>query len=147
ANWDVSFLVGLLVLAGAVLGRALDGKSADWLVASASPPAPGGESSGELTGPIPVAIPTMKGVLILSVCALFCLVNPFTYEAYGAAIRPFVQIFQDSGDILTQEQLSFFGKAVRDQFPSDWVLLAAYYLIVVSLGLGSFVLNLTRFSW
>jgi tetratricopeptide (TPR) repeat protein len=42
--------------------------------------------------------------------------------------------------------MSFFGKQIQKQFGPGWYSYPAYYLIVVALGLGSFLLNERRFA-
>ena len=43
--------------------------------------------------------------------------------------------------------LSFFGPWIRTNLGPDWYLLPAFFIIVVLIGLGSFFLNIQRFSW
>src|SRR5262249_41941866 len=76
-----------------------------------------------------------------------CLVNPWTYQVYRAALAPFFHLIQPAGDIWTTDQLSFFGSGIQELFPTVWYLLPVHYLIVVAVGLGSFLLNAGRFSW
>src|SRR5262249_51965492 len=41
-------------------------------------------------------------------------------------------------------------RSIRDQLGADayrWTLLVAFYLIIIAVGLGSFLLNAARFSW
>jgi tetratricopeptide (TPR) repeat protein len=149
ANVDVSFLVGLIVLATAVVGRWLDGGNANWLVASSH--AAAGEAAIETAGepsqrpsqPVAVA----HAFMILGLCVAACLVNPWTYRAYLAALKPFILLFQPSHGVQFPELYSFFGAAMRDRYRSEWYLLAGPYLLVVGLGIGSFWLNASRFSW
>ena len=152
ANCDVSFLTGLVVLAAAVIGRALDGQSADWLVAAPPKAAGSAETNGEPAGAGPRPAPAATGFLVLGVCAAVCLVNPWTYRAYLAAVSPFLRLFQPATDFLAIDELSFFGSGIREQridgqILTEWYLLPAYYFILVFLGLASFLLNAARFSW
>ena len=63
-------------------------------------------------------------------------------------MEPLFSLFRPSGGVLTLDQLSYFGSTIRqpDQAGAQWVYLAAYYMIVVGLGLASFLLNRRRFS-
>ncbi len=81
----------------------------------------------------------MLPLAIAVACALLCLVNPSTWHAYDIAASPFYRLFQSS----------FFSPSLQKQptLGENWYLLPAYYLAVVALGLGSFVLNVRRFSW
>ena len=42
---------------------------------------------------------------------------------------------------------SFFNPGLEKKYGDDWYLLPTYYLVIVVLGLGSFLLNVRRFSW
>jgi tetratricopeptide (TPR) repeat protein len=147
ANWDVSFWVGLLVLAAAALGRWLDGGSAAYLVAADRTDRRDAQSDNRESPEAIRPVSAATGFIVLALCAAVCLVNPSTYETYLTALRPFAQLFQDTGDIRTADQRSFFGSLLREQFPLDWYLLTAYYLIVVGVGLASFLVNSNRFAW
>ena len=132
-NLDDSFLIGLILLAASVLGL-LDRPASD-------PPA----------GKNPLAAPRLslgRGLAILAACAAACLVNPSLHHVYGAASAPLLTVFRPKTDVLTLDQLSFFGKEIQDakQAGSTWHYLLAYYLIVVGFGLGSFLMNLRRFA-
>src|SRR5579883_1588641 len=154
ANCDVSFLSGLVVLAAAVIGRALDGQSADWLVIP--PPtataADSKETPGEPGGTGPRPASTATGLMVLGLCAAAGLANPWTYRAYMAAVDPFLRLFHPATDFVAIDELSFFGSAIRErpingQILTEWYLLPAYFFILVFLGLASFLLNAARFSW
>lgn len=125
ANVDESFVIGLLVLAAAAVGEA-------W-------PSRGGK--GDPAGGI--GLPTALGVL--AACALACLANPSTFRVYRAAFEPFLALFRPATDVVTIDQLSYFGPGLRKSSGEGVRALQAYYLILVALGLGSFVLNRRRF--
>ncbi len=148
ANWDVSFLTGLVVLAATVIGRWLDGSQATWLVshaAGSSTPKGEGEEKAEETAVAETQPPSVKtGFVILGLCAVACLVNPWTYRAYVEAVRPFVQIFHPTEGFQLLSLRSFFGSGMLGD---DGYLLPVFFLILVVLGIGSFWLNLARFSW
>ena len=145
-NWDASFLTGLVVLAAAAAGRWLDGEQATWLVStgsgsSASP----GEENAENTAIAESRPPSVRtGFVVLGLSAAACLVNPWTYHAYVAAVRPFVQMFHPTEGFQMVDLLSFFGSTIGGD---DWYLLPVYFLVLVVLGIGSFWINLARFSW
>ncbi len=146
-NWDASFLTGLVVLAAAVAGRWLDGDHASWLVsnASSSSAPPGEETAVAETAGVEHRPPSVQsGFVVLGLSAAACLVNPWTYHAYIAAVKPFVQMFHPTEGFQMLEFLSFFGSALGGD---DWYLLPVYFLVLVVLGIGSFWINLARFSW
>ena len=59
----------------------------------------------------PIEPPSRRrnAALALRVCAVACLVNPFTYHAYESAIYPYLQLLQPASNITTVDLLSFFG--------------------------------------
>jgi tetratricopeptide (TPR) repeat protein len=128
ANVSDSFLIGLLILAAVVIGR--------WF------------SRASRTGE-PDPLPFSRGLALLGICSAVCLLNPSWHRAYLAAMEPFVQLFQSSG-VVSSEQLSYFGKGIRGRDPAQpgaiWMSLIAFYLMTVLVGLVSFVLNRRRFS-
>lgn len=131
ANLDESFLIGLLVLAATVIGRLADSPR-------------GAGRPGEDADPLSIG----RGLAVLGACAAVCLANPSFYRIFPAAMEPLLSFFRPTGGVLTHDQLSFFGSRIRrpDQAGAGWVYLAAYYVIVVGLGLASFLLNRMRFS-
>ena len=95
-------------------------------------------------------------VLVLGLCVVACLANPYTYRVYTAAIDPYIQLFQPKDSFTTTDQLSFFGEGIKKpeievsilgMSIAHWNLIRAYYFVAVALGLGSFFLNSRRFSW
>jgi tetratricopeptide (TPR) repeat protein len=147
ANLDESFLVGLVLLAAAAVGAWLD-RSGTASISTAKERTSGGELAALYpaeTGSRPTRAVT--AFIILACCAAVSLANPFTYRAFVAALSPFTHWFQPAGTITTVDQLSFFSPEIRPQLGTDWYKLPAYYLVVVAVGLASFVLNLRRFAW
>jgi tetratricopeptide (TPR) repeat protein len=136
ANVDVSFLLGLVVLAAAAVGYVLDRGRMDVLLER-----PGEDGDVDPKGRLAVARPVGSNLplVITALCALLCLANPSTWHAFDVAASPFYRLFQNS----------FFNPALQKQpgLGEDWYLLPAYYLAIVALGLGSFLLNVRRFSW
>ena len=124
ANLDESFLIGLVVLAACVAGRARP-----------VPSAKGRETFG-----LPTAL------AVLAACAAASLVNPFFLQVYRAAADPFLALFRPATDVLTPDQLSFFGKGLRTLLGRGYPLLLGFYLVVVAIGFGSFYVNRRRFS-
>ncbi len=120
ANIDDSFLIGLILLAAVVVGRV-----------KAKPP-------------VALGFPAAAGVLAAS--ALACLANPSFFAVYAAAADPFVGLFRPATDVLTPDQLSYFGKSMRDRTQQLWPLVLLYHVGIMALGLGSFYLNKRRFS-
>jgi tetratricopeptide (TPR) repeat protein len=135
ANVDDSFLFGLVVLAAAAAGFVLDRGRMETLLER-----PGEEGEGERTDgsikPVGAFIP----LAIALTCGLVCLANPSTWHAFDVAASPFYGLFQDS---FFNPNNPSFGRSHGD----DWYLLPTYYLVIVALALGSFLLNVRRFSW
>jgi tetratricopeptide (TPR) repeat protein len=147
ANLDESFLTGLLVLAAAVFGRWLDGVLGTGTSAIDRAPINAKPSDAFDDADLPRPVRAGTACVILGACALACLANPFTYRAYGAAVAPYLQYFRPAGTITTVDQLSIFGTELRKQLGPEWKWLALYFGCLVGLGIGSFLLNLRRFSW
>ncbi|MFI5457284.1 MAG: hypothetical protein ACHRXM_17700 [Isosphaerales bacterium] len=148
ANIDESFLTGLVVLAAAAAGRWLDRSRTAGLPAHDGKSAKGDASSDAEIEAEPRPAGAGAAFIILACCAGVCLVNPFTYRAYLAALSPYTHWFQPAGTITTNDQLSFFvNSEIRQRLGEDWYKLPAYFLAVVALGVGSFLLNVRRFSW
>jgi tetratricopeptide (TPR) repeat protein len=154
ANLDESFLTGLVVLAAASVGYWLDGGSASLFLSPGDEPVgkedavAKGEKSVELASSArPIA--TSTALVMLAICTVACLANPFTYRAFLSAVGPYVQLLQPAGSITAVEYLSYFGPEIRrPEVGGDyWYLFPVYYLVVVALGLGSFLLNVRRFAW
>src|SRR5262249_38796820 len=112
-----------------------------------------GAKDGGVAGSQPHAVrplPAATGFLIMGLCALAALVNPWTFRVYRVAADPFLRLFHPSEHFQFIESLSFFN--IRNQlrgegFESYWTILMAFYLIMVAVGLGSFLVNAARFSW
>ena len=154
ANIDESFLTGLLVLAATVVGRLFDGSNAAALIsvpeksetAAASDKGELGHDKSE-SERRPSPPRAMIGFIVLAVSAAACLLSPFTYRVYLDAIYPYMQLLEPSSKVTTVDLLSFFGPWLRQNGGSEWYWLPTFYLAVVALGLGSFLVNANRFSW
>ncbi len=144
ANVDESFLFGLVVLVTSALGYVMDRGRMDALLERPSEEGEGvltearkGEKGeGVLTAartPVGPMVPLVVSVL----CGLVCLANPSTWHAFDVAASPFYWLFQNS----------FFNPGLEKKYQDNWYLLPTYYLVIVALGLGSFLLNVRRFSW
>ena len=147
ANVDVSFVYGLVVLASAAVGYMLDQDRLDVLQ---SGPERGGDDLSPPDGEESARAHPVKPAVafaVFGICALICLANPSTWHAYDVAVSPFLNLLEPRGNISIANQLGFFSAQLREQLREDWYLLPAYYLGVVALGLGSFLLNIRRFSW
>jgi tetratricopeptide (TPR) repeat protein len=149
ANIDESFLTGLLILAAAVVGRWLDQltKTGAYTVEAdkrtAAKPTDGTDPE-LITRPASVG----AGFLVLVLGALGCLANPFTYRVFQAAVAPYLSYFRPAGSVTTLDQLSFFSSDFRKQLSQDnWYWIMLYFLALIGLGIGSFLLNVRRFSW
>jgi tetratricopeptide (TPR) repeat protein len=149
ANLDDSFLTGLLLLAGAVIGRAIDGRRLSAVAGSdakGSEPAPKALDKHE-SGATVAPAGTATAFIVLACCTAVCFLNPFTYHAFEVALHPFVHYFDPVGTITTVDQLSFFSTTLQKQLGASWYMIPSFYAAVVILGLGSFWLNRQRFSW
>ncbi len=145
ANVHSSFLIGLLLLAAAVLGRLFAKQSVT-------------EAKGA---------GFVQSLVVLAASALGCLINPSLHHAFVVAANPFLDMFRPVSEPPTVDQLySFFrglrirwivwanpdgdlGKTLGASRVVDLYLLnifMSYYLIAVGLGLVSFVVNRARFS-
>ncbi len=126
ANVDESFLIGLFVLAATVVGLFFTKRE-----------------GSEGVSPVRAV-----GVLVAS--ALVCLANPSLFRIFPAALEPILQLFRPEAGTLTVDQLSYFGKGLREteqgQTRALWTYLVFYYFLAVGLGIGSFLINRRRFS-
>ncbi len=133
ANLDDSFFFGLLVTTAA-LGASLIPRSR-----ARDDPAP---SPGVVLG-------------VIAASWVAPILNPSLWRIYGAGASPFVTMFSvvfgsDSGS-MAPDQVAFFGKKSFSLFASGGDLNAPwlrlwYYLVIVAIGLASFVLNRRRLS-
>ena len=146
-NLDDSFFVGLLILAAAAVGRVLDGSSADTLVRrSASSLADGWSDEKKSLAEIrPVS--TAGGLVVLAVCVAVCLANPSTYRVFLTAMAPLLSILGPQTETFRFSEISYFGKQIQKQFQSDWYWFTGFYVLMVAIGLISFLLNARRFAW
>jgi len=147
ANIDESFLTGLVVLAASGVGRWLDGSSTAGLDAPAGKSREAAASPEDEARAEPRPAPAGIALIVLACCAAVCLANPYTYRAYVVALSPYAHSFRPTSTITTPDQLSFFSSEFRQKYSENWYLLPAYYFVVVALGLGSFMLNVRRFTW
>jgi hypothetical protein len=127
ANIDETFLIGILVLAAAAAGQFLARR--------------GGDESDRGISPV-------AGMLALAAGAAAAVVNPSLWRVYPVALEPFLQRFTvGRGGSMTVDQLSFFGADSAAIFGADLARSqVAYFVIVVGIGLLSFVLNRRRFQ-
>jgi tetratricopeptide (TPR) repeat protein len=143
ANWDVSFLTGLVLLAAIVVGHWLDGGALTWPEQGADDVVLDGK---KLEGVEPIEattarpVPISTALLVLGLCTAASLVNPSTYRAFAVALNPFVQLIWPSESYQFIDTLSFFTRGVPK-------LVQAFYLTMVAAGVASFILNAARFSW
>jgi tetratricopeptide (TPR) repeat protein len=89
----------------------------------------------------------LPGLAALAVCVAVALANPSTYRVFLAVLTPVFQLFAPESDFITFDQLSYFGKGIRQQAPADWYWWTVSYLLIVAVGLASFLLNARRFAW
>lgn len=134
ANVDQTFFVGLLLFAAAMLGRALDGPMVE--------PA-GDEGTKSPNGGSGLAV----GFLVLGVSVAACLANPSTYRVFVAALSPVLQFFGPKTDLIRPGEFSYFGKQIQQLYRVDWYWFTVFYLLMVTLGLATFLVNARRFTW
>ncbi|WP_205678636.1 tetratricopeptide repeat protein [Aquisphaera insulae] len=144
ANLDESFLLGLLILAASAVGRMLDGSAAGNQAIS-PPEDPGVPVEKPSIGDLPRPVGTSLVWLILGLSVAACLVNPFTYRAFVAAASPFGRVFAAS-EIARAGEISYFGSQIQS-FYKSWYWFTVFYLVMVCLGLASFLVNARRFTW
>ena len=118
ANLDASFLIGLAVLAGAVVGA--------W----AGPKTRGADSP---------AWPPAGATAVLATCAAICLVNPSTFRVYPTAAATLAALWYSPAAVTVR--LVMQGKD-----PGLAGLEAIITVAFVGLGLASFLVNRRRFS-
>lgn len=129
ANVDSWFLFGLIILGLQVVGLFPPSKQAD--------------------RPRP-----LLGLGVLVLCVAGCLLNPSFVAVYPAAARPILRLFDFSTNLVTADQLSFFGPQSRlehnrvfggeESGGSNWYIL--YYVVTVLIGLAGFIVNRKRFD-
>ncbi|MGC8640259.1 MAG: tetratricopeptide repeat protein [Isosphaeraceae bacterium] len=147
-NVDQSFFVGLLLLAVATIGRALDGQLAVVPGEAAQDVQPADSLAGATSGaPGRPQAPAATGFIVLAICSAACLANPSTYRVFAAAISPIVQLFGPETELIRPGEFSFFGKQIQKLYRVDWYWLTVFYLLMVGLGLTSFLFNSRRFTW
>jgi tetratricopeptide (TPR) repeat protein len=127
ANLDESFIFGLLILAAAAVGSFQPRRARE-------------KDQGE------AALRPAVALGVLGASALACLLNPSFLGVYPAALAPVLGLFRASGDVLTTDQLSFFGEGIRQLQGEAWKYTFVYYVGAVAIGYGSFLLNWRRFS-
>jgi tetratricopeptide (TPR) repeat protein len=147
ANVDETFFLGLLILAAAVIGGILDSPMAESLIQPVEPPDEGGLDVGKKAPARATPIAPVAGLVVLALAAAITLANPSTFRIYGAVLTPVFQLFGPETDFLTIDQISYFGKAIRQQAPTDWYWMTVSYLLMVAAGLASFLVNARRFAW
>lgn len=133
ANTDDSFIFGLIFLATGLLGMLV---------------APPRTEDGRRLSP--------AGALgVLAACAAVVLLNPSLARIYPVALSPLTRLFRSGAtEGITVEQLSYFGRESQSYLDrlhggegtGAYRLYIAYYVVVVGLGLASFVMNRRRFS-
>lgn len=134
-NVDASFAVGLLLLAARVIGSGIRPGQVD--------SSDGGEARA------PGLVP---GLIALGLGVAACLANPSTIYAFSAGFGPMLQVFGPAPETLLQDQLTLLpfgprGEQSRELFFGDeYPKVLSGYLLLVFLGLGSFLLNRRRFD-
>ncbi|HMF37763.1 MAG TPA: hypothetical protein VKF17_14035, partial [Isosphaeraceae bacterium] len=146
-NLDDSFFVGLLILAAAAVGRVLDGSSPDTLVRRSASSLADGRSDEQKSLAEIRPVSTSGGLGVLAVCVAVCLANPSTYRVFLTSMAPLLSVFGPQTEAFRFSEISYFGKQIQKQFQNDWYWLTGFYLLMVAIGLISFLLNARRFAW
>ncbi|QDV32491.1 tetratricopeptide repeat protein [Tautonia plasticadhaerens] len=134
-NVDGSFAVGLLLLAARVIGSGIRPGRVD--------SAGGGEAR---------APGLASGLVVLGLAAAACVANPSTVLAFGVGFGSLLEAFGPAPETLLQDQLTLLpfgprGEQSRELFFGDeYSKVLSGYLLLVFLGLGSFLLNRRRFD-
>jgi tetratricopeptide (TPR) repeat protein len=137
ANVDESFVYGLVILALSVLGTRLARPKAVKVPDESVPPAPS----------------LAQGLGVLGACVVACLVNPWIFSIFGAALQPYLALLQKPSGPIMGDQISVFRTAGRDYFEKlhddagAVRFYQAYFVLLVAAGATSFVLNRRRLSW
>jgi hypothetical protein len=119
ANSDETFFIGLLVLAAAVVGRLLDGSAASSLIVSPAEELTSSTEDGAKSG-VRQPVSALVGLVVLGLAIAVSLLNPSTYHIYSVALSPIQRLFGPSSEVYTLGEISFFGKELQKQYPSDW---------------------------
>ncbi len=100
--------------------------------------------------------PPWSRLAIAGACVVACLINPSTYRIFGETVLPYVGSFQRmfmlTNDVLTEDQLGYFGpmstRVFNRRLGEDASLVRMIFFgVVVWMGLVSFVVNRRRWSW
>jgi tetratricopeptide (TPR) repeat protein len=132
ANVDESFLYGLLVLGASVIGHL------------ARPTRLEGQGDRRIS--------RLNAVALLGVSAAVCLINPSFAQAFNAAGRSLVYLFQYPSSDKPTDYIGLFGSYSARFFNQDageidlQRRVQVYFFVYVAIGLLSFVLNYRRFS-
>ena len=146
-NLDDSFFVGLLVLAAAAAGRVLDGSSAGTLVRRSATSLTDDFSDEQKPRSEIRPVSTSVGLVVLVLCVAVCLANPSTYRVFPTSMASLLSLFGPRTEVFRFSEISYFGKQIQKQFPNDWYWFTGFYVLMVSIGLSSFLLNARRFAW
>ena len=131
ANVDESFAIGLILLAFHVIGSGLK-------------PGPTEPEEAKAPGMVP-------GLIVLGLCVLACLANPSTFWVYADGFGPLIEVFGPAPETLLHEQVTLLpfgtrGETSQLSFRGEYPKVLGIFLILVILGLGSFLLNRRRFD-
>ncbi len=132
-NVDISFLIGLFVLGAYVIGFGIK-------------PSPLDETANGRKRPH-----LILGLSVLGLSALACLANPATYQVYGAALAPLIDVFRPTVDVMTFDRISLLpgtarGTESRELLGGEYKKLVGLYGLLFCAGFGSFLLNWKRFD-
>ena len=92
-------------------------------------------------------VSTSAGLVVLALCVAVCLANPSTYRVFPTSMAPLLSVFGPKTEAFRFSEISYFGKQIQKQFPNDWYWFTGFYVLMVAIGLSSFLLNARRFAW
>ena len=130
ANMHESFIAGVLILLATVIGLVVKKKP------SKTAEAEGGPS-------------LRQGLIVLGLAIVATCINPSLYRVYPASMASVIPGLGWVVGPITADQRSVFSaplNAADEDEVRQLKVLQAYFLILVGIGLGSFVLNLRRFN-
>ena len=144
-NLDDSFVVGLLILAAAAVGRVLDGSSAGTLVRRSATSLTDDWTDEKKPRSEIRPVSTSVGLVVLVLCVAVCLANPSTYRVFLTSMASLLSILGTKSGTFRPGEISYFGKQI--QMHGDWYWFTGFYVVMVAIGLSSFLLNARRFAW
>src|SRR5208337_4473562 len=124
-NLDESFIVGLLILAAAAVGRVLDGSSALTLVRRSADSLTDDFSEEKEPRAAIRPVSTSGGLVVLALCVAVCLANPSTYRVFLTSMAALLSVCEPKSGTFPVGEIAFFGNQIQQHCPSGWYCLTA----------------------